>query len=230
MADHSEQKDAPKLSLTLAAGQSVESDQGITLAFPTPLLQQSLPGAEFLNKGLRRQILELEKSSIGRKVSNHGGFQSDGNLFNLQTAELKVLGQAIELGFRSLYRNLVPEQPALAAAKIDLTGWANINRDGHYNRSHSHAGVVWSGVYYVDNGQPDQAVPLNGVLELIDPRRLAGVSPIPGFPSGHSLVVVPAAGLMTIFPGWLEHWVTPYRGKGERISIAFNIVCLPAAT
>ncbi|MCZ6839887.1 MAG: putative 2OG-Fe(II) oxygenase [Alphaproteobacteria bacterium] len=29
-----------------------------------------------------------------------------------------------------------------------------------------------------------------------------------------------------IFPAWLKHYVNPYHGDGERISIAFNIVVL----
>jgi hypothetical protein len=28
---------------------------------------------------------------------------------------------------------------------------------------------------------------------------------------------------MLIFPSWLYHHVTPFRGAGERISISFNI-------
>jgi len=188
----------------------------------------TLPGAEFLNKGLRRHVLDLERSSPGRTVSNAGGFQSDGNLFAVATAELKILAQAIELGWRSLCRSLVPDQPELERQTLELNGWANINRDGHYNRAHSHAGVHWSGVYYVAAGQPDAAIANNGVLELIDPRDLGGVVPTPGFPVGHSLIVKPEPGLLVLFPGWLQHWVTPYRGKGERISIAFNVVVSPA--
>lgn len=32
------------------------------------------------------------------------------------------------------------------------------------------------------------------------------------------------AGLMVLFPSWLSHHVHPFVGKGERISIAFNIL------
>jgi uncharacterized protein (TIGR02466 family) len=216
-----EKKTQKKPSLSLNAGQSVETDDGITLAFVTPILRLSLPGAEFLNKGLRRQILELEKKSTGRTISNSGGFQSDGNLFAVPSPELKILTQAIEVAYRSLCRSLVPEQPALEKDRLDLNGWANINRAGDFNRVHSHGGVHWSGVYYVDHG--DGA----GELELIDPRHLSATTPAPGFPLSHRLVVKPEPGLLVLFPGWLEHWVTPSRATGERISIAFNIVVAP---
>jgi hypothetical protein len=31
---------------------------------------------------------------------------------------------------------------------------------------------------------------------------------------------------MIVFPGWLQHFVHPYFGSGERISIAFNVSVL----
>ena len=40
----------------------------------------------------------------------------------------------------------------------------------------------------------------------------------------HRLIVAPEPGMLVMFPSWLEHWVTPYRGKGQRISVAFNAV------
>jgi uncharacterized protein (TIGR02466 family) len=216
-----EKKAQKKPSLSLAPGQSVETDDGITLAFATPILRLSLPGAEFLNKGLRRQILDLAKKAPGRTISNAGGFQSDGNLFALPAPELKILRQAIEVAYRSLCRSLAPEQPELDQHKLNVTGWANINRSGDFNRIHSHGGIHWSGVYYVDDGGTGAD---DGQLELIDPRHLSAATPAPGFTLSHRLTLQPEPGLLVLFPGWLEHWVTPYKGKGERISIAFNLV------
>ncbi len=228
MAEIGRRKPATKTQtgpgLSLSAGQNVEAGDGITLAFATPILRLALPGAEFLNKGLARRILEAEKKDRGRIVSNRGGWQSDGNIFDWALPELRVLAQAIELGHASLRRTLASEREPTAGTGLRLDGWANVNRDGDWNRTHSHAGAHWSGVYYVDAGQPDAMVPVNGVLELIDPRHLGGAVPAPGFPLGHRLIVEPEPGLLVMFPSWLEHWVTPYRGKGQRISVAFNAV------
>jgi len=33
----------------------------------------------------------------------------------------------------------------------------------------------------------------------------------------------PQAGLMVVFPAWIEHWVHPFFGEGNRISIAANV-------
>jgi hypothetical protein len=35
--------------------------------------------------------------------------------------------------------------------------------------------------------------------------------------------VRPRAGLLFLFPSWVQHQVRAYRGKRERISIAFNL-------
>lgn len=213
-----------KQTLSLGSGQTVEGNQGVTLAFATPLLKLSLPGAEFLNRGLRRDILDREAADPGRKVSNAGGWQSDASLFDRQGPELAILLQAIELGYRALCRNLAPSDPAAGAASLAVTGWANVNRTGHFNRPHSHPGVHWSGVYFVDAGDPPVDTSESGRLEFFDPRHLSAATPAPGFPVGHQLTLRPEPGLLVMFPAWLEHWVTPHRGTGTRISIGFNVV------
>ena len=105
--------------------------------------------------------------------------------------------------------------------------WANISGPGHSNQTHCHTGALWSGVYYVDAGGEK----VGGELILEDPRFPMNQMYIPGLvtrnadgeatPSQHA--VIPRAGLMVLFPSWLRHSVRPYRGTGERISVAFNI-------
>jgi hypothetical protein len=40
---------------------------------------------------------------------------------------------------------------------------------------------------------------------------------------GAAEMLTPRAGMMVLFPSWLQHAVRPYRGQGLRISIAFNL-------
>ena len=40
---------------------------------------------------------------------------------------------------------------------------------------------------------------------------------------GRAVLVQPKPGMLVVFPAWLEHWVHPFYGRGERISIAVNI-------
>ena len=46
---------------------------------------------------------------------------------------------------------------------------------------------------------------------------------------GAALLLVLAA-LFLVFPGWLKHFVHPYRGSRPRVSIAFNVKIEPKRT
>ena len=41
--------------------------------------------------------------------------------------------------------------------------------------------------------------------------------------------VLPVPGDFYVFPAWQPHSVAPFRGEGERWSIAFNVVAVPQA-
>ena len=86
---------------------------------------------------------------------------------------------------------------------------------------HNHPNWVWSGVYYVTSGEPDPGVPENGKLELLDPRTV--VTSVKGLISRERPLIEPKPGMMVVFPSYLNHQVHPFIGKGERISIAFNV-------
>jgi uncharacterized protein (TIGR02466 family) len=81
---------------------------------------------------------------------------------------------------------------------------------------------MWSGVYYVSGGKPDSNDPLNGKLELLDPRVGVNMLRLEQGIFGGRYLVEPMPGLMVMFPSWLKHMVHPFSGSGERISISFN--------
>jgi uncharacterized protein (TIGR02466 family) len=207
----------------LLDGLTVEVDDSASIVFGTPLIRFKLPEAAALNPGLRRLVLAREQSHSGRKVSNAGGWQSGTDFLSWGAPECQALQQAMQEGVRRA-ANLSPGQRALPPGRrvLHLSAWANINRDGHYNAAHVHPGSHWSGVYYVDLGQPDPVQPTNGAIEFVDPRHIGAVAEIPGFTFGDPCYIAPEPGMMLVFPSWLYHWVMPFRGHGERISIAFN--------
>ena len=59
--------------------------------------------------------------------------------------------------------------------------------------------------------------------ELCDPRAFTEMVPTPGSPFGQRAIFRAEPGLMVLFPSWLYHFVNPFFGDGERISIAFNV-------
>ena len=101
---------------------------------------------------------------------------------------------------------------------------------------HTHPGAYWSAVYYVDAGYAGAADPrLGGELILMDPRMPMILMTMPnlrfrvpgGRPHEPQLAMRPRSGRIVMFPAWLNHGVMPYRGQGERISIAANLNAVP---
>ena len=57
----------------------------------------------------------------------------------------------------------------------------------------------------------------------IDPRPGPHGGPLPTHAFNRPLIIDPEPGMLLMFPGWLLHYVHPYRGTTPRVSIAFNL-------
>ena len=197
--------------------------------FPTPVVSARVADAGAVNAALRAVIEERRAGDPGVSVSNVGGWHSADLMPWAGAAGQAVLDAARHVVGRM---TAVEEGDALLEADVDweVSAWANVSTAGAANRPHAHPGAFWSGVYWVDDGGIAADPSLGGLLEFADPR---GVLPSMAAPrlrvavqdclsAGRGEVVTPEAGLMVLFPSWLVHAVTPYRGGGTRISVAFN--------
>lgn len=187
--------------------------------FVTPLMSRQLPLAtpEFLGR-LRGFILEMERHERSLNVSNAGGgFHSKGDFFDRPNADVAALRAAVLDAAADMTRYILPPELQRARIKVTFFGgsWANVSRDGAYNKVHNHPGAVWSGVVYVDMGDPTPEPKDNACIEFVDPR--------PGNIHASKLQLRPVPGLLLMFPAWLYHYVNPYHGSGTRISVAFNV-------
>ena len=90
--------------------------------------------------------------------------------------------------------------------------------------------VSCSRLRWIDVGGVEEDAAIGGLLEFADPRGIAPVMYAPHLRiavkdclgDGEGQQVTPEAGTMLLFPSWLVHRVTPYRGTRPRISVAFN--------
>lgn len=95
--------------------------------------------------------------------------------------------------------------------------WLNCQREGDYNPVHVHGGD-FSGVLYlrvpdqVDGSDYGGSICFHGP-EAYDPTR---------FRMGMVQYFMPVPGTYYVFPAWQPHSVMPFKGPGERWSIAFN--------
>ena len=99
--------------------------------------------------------------------------------------------------------------------KVDITEiWSNISPRGKNHPYHTHPNSIFSGVYYITEGEP---------TIFVDPRpakdafQLKGhIEPLP------FIAAIPNK--LIIFPSWLPHYVNPNTTSDIRKTISFNIL------
>ncbi len=124
---------------------------------------------------------------------------------------LEILGNYMQWLLKQVMKDLSVD----LNANYGFASWLNAHDDGGFNTVHHHGIAALSGVLYLSCPEG------SGSLFLRDPR--------PGAYFGNQLIkcgkdfcVKPREGHAVIFPGFLEHWVSP-SSTAERISVAFNL-------
>jgi len=207
-----------------AAGWNRMMIDDVHLAFPTPILQHHFENTEGLNTALNRIVQKHEKRKPGKQVSLVDGWHSETDLLAWPEPEIQTLRQMIFEAVQYM-SNVVSDTTAspLAFPVAAAEAWANVSRDRAYHKVHNHMGSTWSGVYYVATGTSNRSAPDSGTIEFLDPRPNGESGTLVGAPFTSKLRFQPEPGLMVLFPSWIYHYVNPFRGKGTRISIAFNL-------
>lgn len=105
-------------------------------------------------------------------------------------------------------------------ADLGLQSWINIHDRGGFNFQHMHEGCRLSGTFYL------QVPAGSGALVLRDPRPgvVNSFSKGPVANGYRDIQLKPEAGLLVMFPHWLEHFVEVHESDTPRISIPFNLV------
>jgi uncharacterized protein (TIGR02466 family) len=194
--------------------------------FATPVFVFDLDEAAAWNGELASCLLGEQQRTPGVSRSNVGGWHSAPELVQRPEPCFRHLFELLVDRVSTMVATLAADiqQPVPGTLRYRVHGWAMIMRDGNYTTVHDHGDAHWSAVYYVDPGDPEVAGhPDSGLLVLVDPRRSG--RPLPGpnlLPS--RFLVKPRAGMLVVFPGWLQHYVHSYRGQRPRISISANFV------
>jgi len=168
--------------------------------FPTRIWQAHLRPLVPHLEGWIRAVLAMRAASpkpAGR--TNRQGWNSEG---------VAVLDQPefapLQLAVRAACQRALSEMGQGEIA-FSLQSWVNMHDRGGFNFLHIHEGSLLSGSFYLN-------VPLgSGHFVFRDPR--------PGVIHGS---VKGSAGLLVLFPWWMEHYVEPHDSDEPRITIAFN--------
>ncbi len=196
----------------------------VELCWATPVFMFSWSDAEAINVELKALILERKALQSALDRSNSGGWQSTDDLMKWPSEAVQTFQEWVVDAFQKATQKTGRGQDY--TGKIQISGWANVNGPGDFNEVHTHPHCAWSGVYYVDVDTETADSERSGFISFIDPRRGADMCPDPFALFGKGRQMRPQNGQMLLFPSWLQHSVTAYRGASERISIAFNIVLL----
>ena len=100
--------------------------------------------------------------------------------------------------------------------------WVNLLKSGGHHSGHIHPHSIVSGTLYVE------VPPGSGAIRFEDPRLpMMMAAPRRRDEAPEELrpfaTVEPRPGLLLMWESWLRHEVLPGSGKGERLSISFNL-------
>lgn len=189
------------------------------LCFSTPIWVRQLTEHQRINTNLVEisHILEIEEQGKGVIHSNVGGWHSDTLLH--QRKDMAEITKAIASACAASAKELNFDFVGFELSITDM--WLNRNGPGDLNKPHVHPHAILSGVYYV------QIPADSGNFEFFDPvaARVSTQYPVSAKKPGYapSVEITPVEGGLVIFPSWLQHWVQPNRGTGDRVSISFNV-------
>lgn len=201
--------------------------------FPVPLLIQHWPDSEELNQRLKQIILVKERAEVGVSATNVGGWHSRRDLTEWGEECVEILLARIQAMAREMVRRCFGISDSKYLNNWTIKAWANVNRKGCFNKFHNHVEYpqgkhserptgnfsLWSGVYYVDNGQ-NSASAASGNIVFSDEHS---VSIKDQYTTVNRYEVKPKPGLMLLFPSSLGHLVEPHNTDGTRISVSFNL-------
>lgn len=186
-----------------------------TIWFSSCIWETSLPTAN--NLLLIQFIKKLKETHDGHQKNLYqGGWQcfdfkqdkSYTDLINLINLELQKVHES--MGFKTNFVTSIQ------------SSWINVNDKYSYNLKHTHPRSLFSGVYYVQVPEGISGDIIfyreNYMLNYIPPYVVEDWNTV----NSATISYKSKAGMLLIFPSWLEHSVTTNLTDEDRISISFN--------
>ena len=200
-----------------------ELNHNIINLFPVSIHQFDVNKFDKVKGELINYAYDLQKqNSIGRRISNRGGWQSDS--FEVTNKD-DVLHSFLMKCFNKF--------PTIKeSVSIFADAWVNINKPGDYNIKHHHPTCDLSGVVWLK-------VPQNsGVITFENPVEFQTYNLIESYTEEykqsnnlcHSWFFKPIEGRMLVFPSYLLHDVGQNKSTEDRISVSFNLQLTEATT
>ncbi len=193
--------------------------------FATPVFTFTDAANPELDRELAGRMVRESEQAPGLARSNSGGWHSVPDLSQRPEPCFQDLMSRVVARVQAVFFDLARSQeaPIDLRYRFGVQAWAMVMRHGDHSVLHDHSESHFSVVYYPEVGDADvERHPDSGQLCFVDPRRGGTViSGIDLFPS--LFAITPQPGQLVVFPGWLQHYVMPYRGARPRVSISCNV-------
>lgn len=162
------------------------------------------------------ETLRAQAPAPAGRTNRNGWNSTDQKV--LDTPVFAALREVIERQCRYALTQMGEAEP-----RFGLQSWINIHDRGGFNFLHMHDGCRLSGCFYL------QVPEGSGDLVFRDPRPgvLNGFAKGAGANACKDVHLRPDAGLLVMFPHWLEHYVEVHASDTCRITIAFNAIAEP---
>jgi hypothetical protein len=212
---------------TAAAGACVE----VLDLFPRSILKGTLPAPlQSTLMQLSESVLSNPQASPDASPKLAGQLSQQRQLMPNQPGVQELADQHLLPACDRWIRHVVDREPpqgrgpwvqgGYGLQMIDL--WLNCQRAGDYNPMHTHGGS-FSGVIFLKVPNQIGGDSFDGQLCFHGPEEWH----LQSFRTGMAHYVLPIPGEFYVFPAWQPHSVMPFRGDGERWSLAFNVVAVP---
>ena len=195
--------------------------EGYVELWPTTFVQRRLTGSEMPNQELLGLVREMERENRDLTTDYRTP-----DLFNRDDPAVNWLRAGVNDTVVGYLRHIGIDYP------IDwrIHGWPSVNRFGDYHDAHNHPRAYLSGTYYVTIAKSREKLKTRGDLRpgcitFYDPRPGVNMTAIKGDPYvDPEYTVTPEAGMLMMWPAFINHFVHPNLSKQIRVSISFNIV------
>jgi uncharacterized protein (TIGR02466 family) len=205
--------------------------------WPTHILEDINPNHGKLGKRLKRYICSFDKttrqSEVGRSLKRN---ISEPPFDFLQSALrdsdafvqlLAWINMRMKAFIGSINKGYI--RPGVKWEIHHHEAWYHITKAGGFHGPHLHSNTSWGWIYYFDNidtktngGTNKFYNPLSQHVTYID----TGVVFMESI-AWSWFEVIPMAGKLIVYPGWLLHDAQPYFGKEDRIILSGNTQVWP---
>jgi uncharacterized protein (TIGR02466 family) len=205
--------------------------------WPTHFLEEINPNHKKLSKSLIRYIYSFDKgtrqSEVGRTLKRNISeppFDFLRAALHESDAFVQLLGW-INMRMRKFVRSMNKDylRSGLKWHIHHHETWYHITRNGGFHGPHMHSNTSWGWIYYFNNLDVKK---VGGSNKFYNPCSQHVTYTDTGIVFMEAIEwswfeVIPKAGKLIVYPGWLLHDAQPYFGKNDRIILSGNTQIWP---